>query len=222
MNAPVERSLPALLGRRLGAFSLVELLAVITVIAVLAGTVGLTLRSPGGPTRLQAAQATLAGLCGATRLAAALSGRNARLVVAADPTDAEGYLRYLQVVREDPAQTDCWLSEGAGVRLAAGVFVVPPPAAEVPGNPGWPETRRSTALPASAQAMTIDGAAAGSHYFVQFTPRGTTGGGNLVVAAGRMAGDDRPVLDNADDVRGVLLRPSGAFTLLNDARALAP
>ena len=204
----------------LSAFSLLEVLAVLVVMAVLAGTMGMTLRHPGGAVGLQSGQTTLASLCGAARLQAALRGQNSRVVIAADPADVGCYLRYLQVVHEDLAHPGCWLAPTAGVLLAPGVFVVPPPAIGVPGNPAWPAARHSTALATPAQGMTIDGAEAGPHYFVHFTPRGTTGGGTLILAAGRSAGDDSPVLDNPDDVRGVLLRPSGACTMLNDAGAL--
>ena len=174
---------------------------------------------------MQAAQGTLASLCGAARARAALTGANVRLVVAADPADATCALRYWQIVQEDPATPGCWLAEGGGFWLPRGVYAVPPPAVPVPGNPAWPGTRRSTALSASAQAMTINHVSAGLFFYVQFTPRGTTGGGNLVLTAGRAASDPSGfpcLLDNPDGVRGVLLRSSGALTLLNDAGAFGP
>jgi hypothetical protein len=72
--------------------------------------------------------------------------------------------------------------------------------------------------------MTINGISAGQFYYLQFTPRGTTGGGTLVLTIGRTTGPDLTAvtLDNPDCVRGVLLRSSGACTLLNDAGAFAP
>jgi hypothetical protein len=111
------------------------------------------------------------------------------------------------------------------VFLPRGVYLVPPSPAVVPGNPTWPASRRSTALSSAAQAMTINGVAAGLFYYVQFTSRGTTGGGNLVLTAGRTtSGPSGAALefDNPENLRGVLLRSSGACTLLNDAGAFAP
>jgi hypothetical protein len=174
---------------------------------------------------LQAAQATLASLCSAARGRAALTGRDARLLIAADPTDLEGHLRYLQIVHEDPAGSDRWRAEGSGVYLPRGVYVVPSSAADVPGNADWPASRRSNALSAAAEAMVINGVPAGTFYHVQFSPRGTSGGGNLVLTGGRItagAADATLVLDNPDNVRGVLIRPSGALTLINDAGAFPP
>ncbi len=211
---------PAVMG-----FSLVELLVVIGLIALLAGSLGLALRRPGDGVALQAGQATLAAVCRAARTRAAATGEEVRLVVAVDPTDAASRLRYLQVVREDPVNPDHWLAEGAGFWLPPGVYVVPPRADAVPGDATWPETHCSTALTPTAQALSINGTAAGLFYSVPFTARGTTRGGNVVVTAGSVdAGADGPSLrfGQPDDVRGVRLRASGALTLLAGAGALDP
>jgi len=207
------------------AFTLIELLAVVALIAVLASVMGLALRHPGEAVVLQAAQGTLASLCNATRGRAALTRQNARLVIAADPADSECHLRYLQIVHEEANGSGQWRAEGGGVYLPRGVYVVPSTAAAVPGNPTWPASHRSTALSSAAQVMTINGVAAGSFYYVQFTSRGTTGGGNLVLTMGRTTSSASGValeFDNPDNLRGVLLRSSGVLTLLNDARAFAP
>ena len=213
------------IGRSSRGFTLIELLVVVALIAVLAGVLGLALRHPGEAVVLQAAQGTLASLCSATRGRAALTRQNARLVAAADPADPECHLRYLQVVHEEAAGSGQWRAEGSGVFLPRGVYLVPPSPAVVPGNPTWPASRRSTALSSAAQAMTINGVAAGLFYYVQFTSRGTTGGGNLVLTAGRTtSGPSGAALEfaNPESLRGVLLRSSGACTLLNDAGAFAP
>ena len=206
-------------------FTLVEVLVVVGIIMVAAATLGLVLRGPGEGVALQAGQATLAALCTAARARAAVTGAEARLVVSADPADAAGRLRYLQVVHADPAGSGRWLAEGGGWTLPAGIYVVPPTAAAVPGEPGWPEGRCSTALAPAAEAMTINGVAAGPFYSVSFTPRGTTRGGSVVLACGCVsegAGGPRLVFGPADQVRGVRVRVSGALTLIDEAAALDP
>ena len=221
LNAP-----SALSAQRAGpAFTLIELLVVVALIAMLTAGLGVALRHPGESVSLPAAQTTLASLLHAARGRAALTQQNARLVVAADPADLEKYLSQLRVVHQDPDNPGNWLADGDGLGLPRGVYVVPSSAAAVPGNPSWPASRRSSALSSAAATLAIDGGATGSFYFVQFTSRGTTGGGNLVLTAGRVTvGAAGPALafDNPDNVRGVLLRTSGALTLLNDASAFAP
>jgi len=202
-----------------------ELLVVLGLIAFLTGIVGLVVRGPGHGVALKAGQATVATLCAAARARAVVMGCDARLVVSADPADAAGRLRFLQVVHEDPADPDRWQAEGAGCSLPSGIYLVPPTPAGVPGNPAWPETRCSTALSAPPEPMTINGAAAGLFYAVSFTARGTTRGGSLVLTYGRSdAGADGPALafDQPDQVRGVRLRTSGALTLLDEPGAMDP
>jgi len=211
--------------RRSTAFTLMEVLVVVGLIMVSVGTLGLVLQRPGEGVALQAGQAMLATLCTAARGRAAVAGAEARLVVAADPGDVAGRLRYLQIVHADPAGTDRWLAEGSGFVLPPGVYLVPPDAAAVPGEPGWPESRCSTALSPTADALTINGVAAGSFYSVSFTSRGTTRGGSLVLASGRVAegaGGPRLAFSDPEQVRGVRLRTSGAVTSLDEAGALEP
>ncbi len=204
-------------------FTLFELLVVVALIASLAGGIGLALRKPSESASLQSAQATLSALLGAARGRAALSQQNACCLVAADPSDSAACLHYVRVVEQDPANSSNWLARDDGVWLADGVYVVPPAPAGVPGNPAWPASRRSTALPSSAQSVSINGAAGVLYYPVQFTPRGTTGGGYLLLTVGHFTtGSSGPALtmDDSDNVRGVLIRSLGALTLVNDAGAL--
>lgn len=203
-------------------FTLVELLVVIAMIAFLVGGLGVAMHDPGESVALQAAQGMLTSLLNATRGRAASMGQNARLMIAADPTDGGKYLRRLRVIWEDPVSPTRWLADGEGVDLPHGVYVVPSSVLAVPGNPAWPAPRRSTALPATALTMNINGEAALVSYYVTFTPRGTTGGGSVVLTVGHLrAGPSGPELrlDDPDNVRGVLIRSSGALTLLDDASA---
>ena len=206
-------------------FTLIELLVVVALMASLAAGIGLALRQPGESVSLQSAQSTFCSLLGAARGRAALSQQDARCAIAADPADSGTYLCFLRVVTQDPANPANWLAEDNGVWLPAGTYVVPPAPASVPGNPAWPASRRSTALPSSAQSMTLNGVADVPCYYVQFTPRGTTGGGYLLLTVGHVTtGSVGPALtlDDPDNVRGVLLRSSGALTLINNAEALGP
>lgn len=206
------------------AFTLLELLLVVVLIALLTCGLGLALRRPGESVSLQSAQATLSAMLDATRARAVLSQQDARCAIAADPGDPGAYLRSFRILVLDPTNSSNWLEDQDGVLLPPGVFVVPPTSAGVPGNPAWPASRRSTALPTAAQSMTINGMPGAPAFWVQFTPRGTTGGsGYLLLTAGRFtngAATASLVFDDPDNLRGVLIRSSGALTLVNDASGL--
>jgi type II secretory pathway pseudopilin PulG len=205
---------------------LLELLLVVSLIVLLAGGIGLALRQPGESVSLQMAQATLSMLLDAARGRAALSQQDTRFVIAADPADPATFLRFVRVVEQDPTNPSNWLEERDGVLLPTSVYLVPPAPAAVPGNSAWPASRRSTAFSSTAQSMMINQAPGVLSYFVQFTPRGTTGGsGYLLVTVGHLAaGSGTPslALDDSDNLRGVLIRSSGALTFVNDAGALGP
>lgn len=119
------------------AFTLVELLVVISIMAIFIGIVGKM--SNGSDTKgLQSAQSTVSGLLTAARAQAALApGGFARLLIAADPTNSETNLRRLQIVVVDPTDASVtqdpslpptkWVSVGGGVvDLPQGIYVVPP------------------------------------------------------------------------------------------------
>lgn len=203
------------------AFTLFELMVVAGLMAVLAAMLGWALRAPGDAAALRAGQTALAGLCDAARGGAILHGATVRLLVVDDPDEPDGCLRVLQVVREDPENPGCWLSCGAGVSLPKSVYVVPPPPAVLPGGADWPTSHRSTALSTTAPALTVDGVSAGRFRHVQFTDRGTTAGGTILLTVARPTAVS-PAFDRPDLVRGVLLRSTGMFTALNEVSALVP
>src|SRR5581483_3503981 len=75
------------------------------------------------------AQGIVEGLVSSARAQAALNQTRARLLVYAQQPpngDANKYLRYLQVVREEPASSNTWVATGDAVILPAPVCVVPP------------------------------------------------------------------------------------------------
>jgi prepilin-type N-terminal cleavage/methylation domain-containing protein len=206
-------------------FTLVEMLLVVALILLLTAEIGLALRQPGESVALQSAQATVCSLLNVARGRAAISQQDVRLVIAADPADSDTYLRCIQIVEQDSIDPANWLADGDSIRLPAGVYVVPSAPSGVPGNPAWPASRCSTALPSSPRLMMINGVAGVDCYYVQLTPRGTTSGGFLLLTVGRFtAGVSAPrlALENADNLRGMLLRSSGALTLVNDASAFSP
>ena len=109
------------------AFTLLELLVVIGLIAGLSLGLFLGLQGGGQSASLQAGQATVANLVTSARLKAAATGRHCRLLVGNDPADAARYLStlVLQLARTPGANPGQWDSVQT-VSLPAGIFVLPP------------------------------------------------------------------------------------------------
>lgn len=199
------------------AFTLIELLVVIGLIAVLAGTMIASLRDGDRTLALQSAQSSLAGLLSAARGQAALTGRNAALLLHADTTDLARYLRAVAIAVRTPDGT-AWAPAGDWILLPAGVGVLPSLVpADLRSQPDAPwEGLRSSAFASSPGAM--DGTAC---LVLSFTPRGTVagGGGSIVLApfSLRPPPADLPLrFEQPDAVRGVSVSTYGIATLVHD------
>ncbi len=115
--------------RKHRAFTLVELLIVIAVIGILAGSLAAVLRTGDKGPALQAAQATLSGFVSAARAQAALGNTNATLVIWANRDDPETYLRRaavaVRVDTNDDGEFDDYAIQGDIQDLPRGIFFVP-------------------------------------------------------------------------------------------------
>ncbi len=229
LPSPIFTTKPPRCPCRRSAFTLVELLVVIGLIALLVGGFSLALGDTGA-TSLATAQNTLASLVGTARAQAAVKQTEARLLVYATRPpggDTEKYLRCLRVViANTPGSTGTgatWTAVGAPVSLPRGVCLVPSTttgllAAGViwPSNP----SPNSTLLAAARYTVVGDPAAsaADTYLALEFAPEGAVlpAAAKLAVATATIA-NGLPQFDNAGAIRGLQIRASGAITRINDA-----
>lgn len=243
-SQPSARSLRR---RALVGFSLIELLVVVGLIVVLVGVVSFALSGRGSEgVALANAQSILSGLVTSTRSQAALHQTNARLIVYATvPSgtvgDANKYLRMLQVVRLEGSN---WVAVGGPVTLPGSICVVPVspvPATHLATGVTWnnnattgPVSTLSTATGFSTIGQSV---VAGGRTTAQYF--GTTGSGRIfylefdstgTVVSNLTSNPTRialttavtepsvpPKFNNANRVRGLFIRKSGAISLVNDA-----
>lgn len=200
-------------------------------IALLAGGFGLALGDSGGNS-LATAQTTLATMVGSARAQAAVHQTETILAIYGTRPpggDPDKFLRLIQVFRNNrpgvtPAQ---WVPAGSPVSLPRGVYVVPTSTAGLlaagvvwPSNPPLTSTLRGPiglAQPAGTPFGT--GATA---FVVDFSPDGTIAQvGNLpharLVVGTAALTNNLPQFNNNAAVRGVILRPSGAVSFVNQA-----
>lgn len=228
----------------LHAFSLLEILLVIGLIAGLALILTGGLMDAGKSTRLKTAQATLANLVTAARTKAPATSRKTRLLIHADAASPERYLRYLvlQLAREpgsNPANWDTLTT----VTLPPGVYVVPASLTGLVADlTQWMRLSDPTEELASDmfrnQNLTYASEGdSGAQLWtgLAFTPNGTVAAlvsgpprtGAIIVADGqtRVPGTygyaEPPIrLSNPQAVRGLMLSFSGVPALINDRSSL--
>jgi prepilin-type N-terminal cleavage/methylation domain-containing protein len=229
----VPRSRP-FVRRTARAFTLIELLIVVGLIALVAAGFGFALGDAGGNS-LSSAQTTLLTLLNQTRAQAAVHQTHARLYIyAVRPPlgDAGKYLRLLQVFSEDLPDSGRFFSAGPAVNLPRGIYVVPSSTTGLLASGViWPANPEpvSTFTPAQPTAVNptppvgtpFGGDAVG--YYIEFTPNGTpypatSPYAKLVIATAAQL-NGLPQFNNPGAVRGVAIRPSGAITAINDANS---
>ncbi|MSU65559.1 MAG: prepilin-type N-terminal cleavage/methylation domain-containing protein [Opitutus sp.] len=210
------------------AFTLLELLVVVGLITILVAGVGFALRDNAG-SALTSAQNSIGSLLGQARAQAAVNQTEARLLIYAvrPPTgDAEKYLRLMQVFRAEPQGSTTWVAAGGPVYLPRGTYLVPPTTTGLlasgvvwPVNPAPVSTLSTGTNPGQPAGTPFNGA--NTVFFLQFNADGTftppTQPYVKVAIATAAVANNIPQFNNPGAIRGVLLRPSGAVTFVNDA-----
>jgi type II secretory pathway pseudopilin PulG len=228
------------------AFTLLELLVVIGLIAAMSFFLVSGLTGGGATAALQSGQSTLANLVTAARLKAPATGRKTRLLVNTDPNVPERFLRclVLQLARQPGSSPADWETVTT-VTLPEGVYVMPSSLTLASGLVADPSSWKRVSDPAAdlvsdlfnnqALSVLLEGDPSSQIWTgVAFTPNGTlaplsgsqlTRGYCLVTLGtrrppGSYAAGGSPVqLVNPLAVRGLVLSAYGVPALLNERSA---
>ena len=217
------------------AFTLLELLLVVGLIAALSGFLIGGLAGGGKVAALQSAQAILANLITAARTKAMAGGQSVRILIQVDATSSSQPPRFLRYVVLQVQTGSGWQSL-TDFYLPAGVYVVPGNFSTIPAglfaagtSATWTKADgtalRSTALRnTQITGETINGPAPEYWVSIQFSPAGGTAQSqDLIVASGHPRspgafgpGESPVELENPASVRGLTLSVYGVPALIND------
>ncbi len=216
------------------AFTLVELLAVIGIIAVMATVIGVSLGGGNATTSLGSSQRIAAGIFQSARSIAVLKQTKTRVLIygsnGAD-TDAAKYLRFMQVIyytgtemvddgSGTPTPQDIWVAANAGTYLPQGVYYYPQRSdftdSQVVVESDNTGTTAVTFRPTETSTVRVRMNA----YVFQFDSNGlfsNMANNKVVFAAGSVGGyaGDIPelVFDNPYAVTGFYIRRTGSVSL---------
>lgn len=215
--------------RHLSGFTLIELMIVIGLIILLVSGLSLSLGDTAGNS-LASAQNMVSSLVSTARAQAAVNQTEARVVIYATrpPSgDADKYLRLLQVFVAAPEGSKTWQAVGSPMYLPRGVYLVPQATAGLlAAGVVWPSNPQpvSKTLGTDVSPTQVTGTAffgASTVFYVEFEPDGSikpvsTPYTQLAVATATLS-NNLPSFNNPGAIRGVIIRPSGAVSFVNDA-----
>jgi len=204
--------------------TLVELLMVLGIVALAAGSLGRGLLAGDPAVSLEASQRLISSLLVAARTEAVAARTNVRLLVYADVSensDTHKRLRFARVVRR---RTDgSWDAVGAGIFLPKPARILPEVPPPVRAGAVWGSSPLSSFSGDEAMPVVVGNERQTARYhFVEFSPLGTMTAATLVIAPGEtIEGVTSPsvIFHQPGDVRGIKLSQYGAQTFLPNANA---
>lgn len=202
-------------------FSLVELLAVMTIIAILLSLASVGISKIGKGQGITSGIALAEGLVSSARSLAKGQGTTVRLVIHSelndtDPTERDRYRRMMMVVyREiDPetgAEKSDWSRSGAPIFLPDQVYF----------SVERSKTEAATGgnLPKDRFQLTNDPSDTAECYYYEFNSQGicTTPGASFILENGaRPNGQERAILGNGRNIGGFVIWRSGSTSMIRD------
>lgn len=201
------------------AFTLLEIVMVLALVALLTGTLGFALSGRGSTHALQHAQSLVSTQLVAARSLASLTRQNVRLLIHTENRSEdleERQLRFMQVVSLSPDGS--WRCRDDGVYLPRGVCLVPKITPTTLPGEAWVDGTLSQINGEVALEVTDGGRRrVVKVYYVEFTPLGNTTVATLVLspAVRESTGADLAVtFTEPRNLRGIKLSQYGAQTLL--------
>lgn len=214
------------------AFTLVELLAVLAIMVVLGGIIGVAIREPSGSQSLRAANSVMMSVFRNARTVAISNNARTRVIIHADNSEPEKFLRYVGIVYETEINGNTgWVAADKGIFLPEKIYYVPE--SNVPGissgNSGRNKVKVKSKLVEETRLrdfpQTVIMPETGTRWFYyEFNDNGTIEpsqkNSSVVLTTGTTIyeGSSASVSFTADEytVEGFAIRPTGLTTRFMD------
>ncbi|MBK73649.1 MAG: hypothetical protein CMO76_09440 [Verrucomicrobiales bacterium] len=205
-------------------FSLVELLAVMSIIAILLSLASVGISRIGKGQGVTAGLAIGEGLLAQARILAMNNNAPARLIIHgdlndSDPIQRERYRRMMMVVHQttdDEGRINTtWRRVGSPTFLPQGVYYSPEMSSA--------DMRLGGVLPEDRHQLTNQAADTWQCHFYEFNGQGvctTPGAGFVVVNGARPSGAAQPMLGGKLDLGGFVVLKNGGTTMIRDITRL--
>ncbi|MCX8237957.1 MAG: prepilin-type N-terminal cleavage/methylation domain-containing protein [Akkermansiaceae bacterium] len=205
-------------------FSLVELLAVMTIIAILLSLASVGINKIGKGQGVTAGMALGEGLLTQARSLAMNQNTRARLIIHSDlndsdPEERERYRRLMMVVYkeldENGREKQEWTRAGSPTFLPKSVFFSP--------DLSRADMRSGGVLQTDNQQLSSQTSDVHQCYFYEFNGQGicsTPGAGFILKEGARPSGRERPILGGSRDVGGFVVLKNGSTTIIRDIKRL--
>lgn len=205
-------------------FSLVELLAVMSIIAILLSLASVGISRIGKGQGVTAGLAIGEGLLAQARILAMNNNAPARLIIHgdlndSDPIQRERYRRMMMVVHQttdDEGRINpTWKRVGSPTFLPQGVYYSPEMSSA--------DMRLGGVLPEDRHQLTNQAADTWQCHFYEFNGQGvctTPGAGFVVVNGARPSGAAQPMLGGKLDLGGFVVLKNGGTTMIRDITQL--
>lgn len=224
-------------------FSLVELLAVITIIAIMAAVIGVAIK-PNEGASLRSAQSAATSMFQAARTVASMRRTEARVIIYKDGAGEDReqkFLRYMGVVYwgdrtpNNGSDNFEWIPANSGMYLPSGVYYIPDGSVGtmvVQGDEVAEEIQVSDEAPTANIRFPVTTGDADEWYYYSFDDSGSArstmdasgnndsfAGRAVVFASGDLdptAGEPRVVVNNEFSTAGFVIRRIGGVLALNE------
>ena len=204
------------------AFTLVEMLVVIGIMALLAAVIGVGLQGGSASAGISSGTRVAASMMQAARTQAVLKQTRARVIINKTSANTEKELRFMGIIYQNPSNN--WLAANDGALMPKGVYFYPDISTGGGTNNGPlddDDVMRINFPRSTAQSAT---SGEDNWYYYEFDANGlsSNSGARFVLAAGSVVDDNGTIEFMDDSIGGFVIHKLGGISIAQHPDDLQP